>query len=617
MDLIAGNDKVGSKVGGYGGDGLQGLATTSLRGGMVDPLINRTIADTANETGAIENVRISQSMTPNLVAITDPNNIVIRNIDDGSLVCSKYVEAGITAAPFGERVAIKPDHQQFAYVISRVNLFVASIPDGDTIFELGGLTGRFGGCAWTDDCSKLVCYGDFGVCVYDSMGTKLQLFFDGVSVTHASTRGSLVGCGGSSRTVSIIDVDSDSDSAILHTFVEESPTLSVIFDTAGTRVAYSSQHAVSVRDVADGSLVAKFDFTAGQRMSFNPWDNDMIVNGTGSGRFRDKFGRKIRILDCKTGEELSWGPLLHAAFDLETITGNTVGIAVDNSSATPNLLIYGGEKHEALFFDMQRFKKAALDGAITATQLMALSTRRPDQIKEFSRTFPSCVNIQEAESGDTVLHWAARTGRGADLQSWLTSGGAEFTPIGNRAGHTALHEAIKIYNAPIVLQLIEALTSQPTASTAGLLTDAIETMAVRMPRLVLRCLQIMEESSSVLPTLSETRTTLERTEVRGLDTMHWSSKLSVSGSGDVFEQEFRGEHQQTDGDARVQEEASTLWDDIMSDAASANGVRVAFQVVAIEYFIGSPSDSPFHAIVKHCDAEVFQSRLLQLAVQYK
>mgnify|MGYP002822366908 CR=1 FL=1 len=58
-----------------------------------------------------------------------------------------------------------------------------STTTGRLIFELGGLTGRFGGCAWTDDCSKLVCYGDFGVCVYDSVGTKLQLFFDGVSAS--------------------------------------------------------------------------------------------------------------------------------------------------------------------------------------------------------------------------------------------------------------------------------------------------------------------------------------------------------------------------------------------------------------------------------------------------
>jgi hypothetical protein len=87
MDIIAGNDKVGSKD----GEVNEGLRTTTLRDGMMDPLTNRTIADITNRTGAIEVVMILQTMTPNLVAISDPNSIVIRNVDDGSLVYSNIL----------------------------------------------------------------------------------------------------------------------------------------------------------------------------------------------------------------------------------------------------------------------------------------------------------------------------------------------------------------------------------------------------------------------------------------------------------------------------------------------------------------------------------------------
>ena len=49
----------------------------------------------------------------------------------------------------------------------------------------------------------------------------------------------------------------------------------------------------------------------------------------------------------------------------------------------------------------------------------------------------------------------------------------------------------------------------------------------------------------------------------------------------------------------------------------AKELQCRLKVFALANFIGPPDESPFQAIVDYCDAEVFNSTILALAVQFK
>lgn len=110
--------------------------------------------------------------------------------------------------------------------------------------------------------------------------------------------------------------------------------------------------------------------------------------------------------------------------------------------------------------------------------------------------------------------------------------------------------------------------------------------------LVRACLLDMEEI--VFETLGTFRTDLARSEVIGLPTPSLPRCDKTDGLMNTVPQLWRNR--------------------LPSDRQNA---LCATKVVTVPHLLGSAKDSPFHSIVANCDALVFESKLMELCVQYK
>eukprot|EP01052_Picozoa_sp_SAG31_P037103 SAG31_NODE_4737_length_2991_cov_1.986169_1_plen_802_part_00 len=435
--------------------------------------------------------------------------------------------------------------------------------------------------------------------------------------------------GGSWREVRVRDVTTKTAPEMLHVWTEASLTQAMSFDTTGERIAYSTQTSVVVRRMSDGEELQRLEGTACSQCEFCPADADLLLLGTGMGRDNRYFGRRIVLYSISTGQPLVWSPLFHSAFALDKVSGWSVGWSINRDNG--RLLMRAAEAEAVVEYDKLSFEQSVEDGAFTTAQLVNLANRYPASVAVVALSQPHCVCIRDAISGDTVLHHLARSTGAHMMKKWLGSGGAVFTPIANRNGWSALHDAIQNFNVSAVVLLLGSLSPNINAASAALLTDALRMLAVKMPRLVLSGFLAMEPS--IVQRRRSFRCSIMQTMVRGLDTLHDDAELELSteedaevGLSPVMKasglDDINGGHdvnRSKVGQAPNvnKQEKMHLWQDLEMMPASADGVVVYASVVALKDFIGSPEISPIHAIVDNCEAKVFSSELLRLAIMYK
>jgi hypothetical protein len=161
---------------------------------------------------------------------------------------------------------------------------------------------------------------------------------------------------------------------------------------------------------------------------------------------------------------------------------------------------------------------------------------------------------------------------------------------------------------------VESLTPDLTDATAALLTDALRTAAVAMPEAVLSLLHAIE--ATVLVEHATVRTMHHRTEVIG-------RAESTLTSIDV---EFKDpEPFESEGAAGLEPAAGldlTPWHGIFPSAdKDATYTLMIFKTLMLPGLAGDPEETSgggaFRAIVTNCDPSVFESKMLQLVIQYK
>jgi WD40 repeat protein len=324
--------------------------------------------------------------------------------------------------------------------------------------------------------------------------------------------------------------------------------------------------------------------------------------------------------------------------------GGTASVAARHSNKA--LVLYAGIDTELCIVDVHQFSLSVVeDATFTPEQLIALTENAPDQIKSVSRRFPDSVNRRHTgrdtdilKTGDTVLHYCARHGKADAMSEWLY-GSAVYEPVANLRGHTALHDAILTHNSRMIRQLFQQITGNLNEKSGPLLTASLKLLAEETPELVLECLDQIE--SCAMQQHHTFRTYAHRREVLGVSTLavtrpehlnavdgseEHSEESNVNLLKAVTKDTVRGLRKtvtkvtlsmstSTKNDA---DSGKEIWAELLpSTDKAAKEILMASKVLCLTDFIGAPENSPYHAIVERCDANVFESKLMRLATQFK
>jgi hypothetical protein len=131
------------------------------------------------------------------------------------------------------------------------------------------------------------------------------------------------------------------------------------------------------------------------------------------------------------------------------------------------------------------------DGNFSLEQLNRLSDSEPDSIPVLLEKWPHIVNFRDDISGDTVLHYCARTGKPEAAQQWL-SGSIPPPVLENRQDRSALREAVANLHFGTVETMIGRLAPNTPLSRTHILTDDIVAIAEAFPRDVVRFIDLLE-----------------------------------------------------------------------------------------------------------------------------
>ena len=296
------------------------------------------------------------------------------------------------------------------------------------------------------------------------------------------------------------------------------------------------------------------------------------------------------------------------ADDADDVVERKEGDEVDvfgNTQGTPTpLLLWAATDDEMVVMDIRQFGFAAEDGAISQKQLVTLTNWDERAVADVAGRLPHSVNIRDPASGDTVLHDVVRRGNFEALDAWL-AGGAVFTPIANYCAHTALDEAITQHSRTAVTHLVQNIIATLNDVTSPLVTASLKRLAQEMPELSLEVLQSLERRSA---TNEDDFSSADGAVVQTNRKLHEKFHAGREPSGALVI------------GAESRQFTAGQWNSVLpSPNRAATDMEVASKVVAMANFIGPPDESPFWDLVENgiIDAGVFDSKLLQLAVQYK
>ena len=242
--------------------------------------------------------------------------------------------------------------------------------------------------------------------------------------------------------------------------------------------------------------------------------------------------------------------------------------------------------------------------AYTTERLIFISEQYPELVGQLAQSAPHLVNIRDPQTGDTVLHHPARTRQTEQLHAWLDSG-ATVTPIKNVEGQTAVMVAISMEQIDVAQLLWRALPCPVNLIAASLVLEELRMLPMSHPHLVKSFLEDVEPA--IMQTVTTFRTSLVRpAEVCGLPTI--SLAETAEGSGDAAAV--------TPGSEK---DAANIVPAAWAGKLPTDQPKtlVASKVVLLPNLLGDAENSPFHAIVTHCDASVFESKLLELIIQSK
>ena len=537
------------------------------------------------------------------------------------------------------------------------------------------------GVKWSPDGQFLLAWGPFGVMVHRGsgedgtlnstpVGTEVLAFTDDDAVTTncAAHEGQIASCGYSGA-VFIRDIVSGE--LVLPPFREEGSTGGVCWNDAGTLLAYHVEKDIIVRNSKNGELVHRFphiDAVPVPVGAFSPGDGELLLCHEGVlGPDKPDDTNQFIVLNLSTKEQMPWSSALRPCLPPGEIPTHSLGwvddpaarqralerVAIQDSTlraeasaaaehlhmnaklrvkaavrtsvaasamshgAAGHVGKFSGEPHlpqaldntdgeslplflyaaagtEVVVLDMRQFVFAADDGAISTRQMIAMTDRDPPAIRGFSQKFPNAINIRDARTKDTVLHHCVRKKKLEELENWVCPSSG-FTPISNALGHTALHEAIQKHDRTSVLLLVKHMVPTLNDVSSPLLTDALGKLAEHMPELVALVMKHLDSS------LVQVHTDI----IRKFDDSNVSKAL-VAGSNS---REYRPQ----------------MWQYLKE--LSGTDRALTCKVIGLANFIGPPSSvdeghttftSPFWSLVENReDPKIFESKLLQLAVQYK
>lgn len=308
---------------------------------------------------------------------------------------------------------------------------------------------------------------------------------------------------------------------------------------------------------------------------------DRLFGGNGDSSSHHEAYKDLDVEDAATQDE-------------QDIFGGTEG-----GKSAP-LLLYGAADHHLVVMDMRQFRYSAEDGAHSQAQLNMLSKWDPEAISAVTERLPHLVCTRSVLSGDTVLHTCVRHSMISQLERWL-SGQTLYTPIVNFTGQTALHEAITSHNRQCTTVLFKRLMPSLNDVSSPLVTESLRLIAKELPELTLQILQLIELPR---PNDDDNRVPAIQT-VREFHDKFYPGDLATGAI--------------VVGRPARSYEVGQWNDQLPLTHFMATEMEVASRVIALADFVGNPQNSPFWDMVENSNSEpqVFESKLLQLAVQFK
>eukprot|EP01047_Picozoa_sp_COSAG01_P034425 COSAG01_NODE_2584_length_7418_cov_4.468643_5_plen_1380_part_01 len=582
-------------------------------GGFQAPVTFRTIRAPVSQTISIHG-RDSDAPPPALdgaamsasgvIALVSGSRLVVKDGSDAMLV-DVDVGAQITSYHWGSPVSIRSDGHQVACLLNNgLTVSVRNVPGGEPAFEVGPWKTSCLESRWSPDGQYFVtCVSSAGAFVYNAVtGTEVCHLQDNkkhILCCAFDATSSWLATAGADKCVRI---RSTADWVVTQTLTKAACHIhSVCFDPTASHVGYyiasGGAGSVVVRALdCDGSTHSnnrRFeDVNAFGSLSFSPDGRILACGGDSAAP-----GKHLTLLSLESGEE--WCPCLpYMALQEKKVVGTSVCWTVGGGSRASNMLFVAAGSQVAVV-DVYDAERAVADNAWNCAQLIKLSENESDRATSLVAAAPHLVNIQDHESGDTVLHHLARTRNVALLEQLLEAHSSVVTPISNSQGQSVLCVAIECQEKRIAKFLWNKLTPSLTYVSSPLVAKELRTLAQTIPELVLPFLLDVE------PTIFTTVTTFRASfrdgrceEVCGLD-----SAVPPMDKG-----------------AKLQElmpSVPSVWARLLPDSGSQGSVLVASKVLLLPHFLGKPERSPFHAIVLECPAVIFQSKLMRLAVQYK
>lgn len=541
--------------------------------------------------------------------------------EDGNVVLKKNLEKQVSTSLANAKTAVRiqPGGKFLACVVDRTTLVVLAVADGCESLRVSDI----------DSCNE-ICWNPVGTLL--ALGTGRGAQFISASDTGFSEVPRLL----ESDRVYSLAFDSTGEHVAIGTmggrltvwdtatwkctrsFAVGNQVMTVCFSWKGDRLAYlTSGYDAVVMSLEAGSesQVVFAQVNAGADLQFSPDDKFLLCCPDSARRFDQ---HRMRVLDLATGTDAEWGEQLRTmALPIVggTLCGRTLGWAqlalpqsptrADTTDRTDGharqWVLYGAVGEHLIAMDINLSLLAIHDNAWTSEQLVIVcSAHQQEQVRSLAECAPHCSNIRDVATGETMLHCMVRTRQVESLIKWLGLC-PHVEPLVDAQGQTALQVALQLDEIESAQALWKALSPSLTSVSASLVMQELQSMSRTHPDLVRPFL--LDVEPCLVQTLATFRTELARAaEVCGLPTPTLPDAISVDAT--TFEQES------------AMGMVPAAWVHKCPQLESASTL-VASRVVLLPELLGDANSSPFHNIVAHCDASVFESKLLELVVQNK
>jgi WD40 repeat protein len=553
-----------------------------------------------------------------IIALAMGSRLEVRS--RGSVELALILELGVAVGCFdgiNNPVAVRPGGGHVACAVGPAKAVTCRVlPSGAEAFALvrADIGGSVVGLRWSPGGDLLLVWGGFGVAMFDATGAKQRMLSDDGQVVWGaafSTDGARLATAGGSNKIFVRDTDKwEVMDALPMGGLCQSPC----FDPAGECVAVW---------VSDGSptgsvVVHQFDGSAPDQrfldVTIHGIHGTLAFSADGGFLYNARHNHMV-ILSRATGAEADWSTTFTAmALSLGTLNGGTLAVPIASGAGAAGLVrlqvVVGSSFVE---IDVGLARRAIEDNAWGYERLVQLTdTVEPRAVGALIGGAPHCLNIRDTTTGDTLLHYCANTGNVALAVACLAPEAAVFVPIANHEGKTALQTAFEQREPSVARLLAESLTPHLNDAMSVLLTSALAAAALTMPEVVLALLNAIEPM--VLVKHVTMRTRHHRTEVIGLA----APALTAIGPGAKDPDTFESEREGTDLGSATSLDLAPWNEKFPSTDQNATHTLVAFKALLLADFAGDPADIiAFHTIVANCDASVFESKVLQLVVQYK